>query len=481
MQEDSKKGSNRYLYLIKNIGFLTIGNFSTKLLSFFLVPLYTSILTTADYGSYDLVSTTISLLIPILTLNIADGTLRYSIDRNTSKKDVFTISAWHYVIGLAIAAVLAFLNYWLGFFPSIQSYSLFFILQFALTALNNILSSFARGLDKVKQVSIAGVLGSFTCIVLNIVFLAWCGFGLSGYFWANILGVSVQVLFLAISTKCWKYISFKKSDTFDETQKKMHTYSFPLIANNLAWWVNNASDRYMVTWIRSVAENGIYSVAYKIPSILSILQTIFQQAWTLSAVKDYDSQDRDAYFTKVYNMLNFILVMGCSVLIMFDKILARFLYANDFYTAWEYVPVLLMAMIFSGMANYIGGIFQAANDTKIIMTSTLVAAGTNIVLNLILIYQIGAMGAAIATLISNATNWAVRLRRSRKYAKLGVNLKRDIPVYLLLLAQSVALFLNIQVFIVVIIEVVAFIVIVLLYFKEIKSILEMVKTKVLHK
>ena len=119
------------------------------------------------------------------------------------------------------------------------------------------------------------------------------------------------------------------------TLSSMHRYSFPLIANNLAWWVNNASDRYMVTWICDVAQNGIYSVAYKIPSILSILQSIFQQAWTLSAVKDYNSEDRNAYFTKVYNMLNFILVMGCSGLIMLDKILAGFLYANEFYAAWK--------------------------------------------------------------------------------------------------------------------------------------------------
>ena len=59
-----------YKYLAKNIGVLTISNFATNLLSFFLVPLYTYILSTEEYGSYDLINTTIGLMVPILTINI---------------------------------------------------------------------------------------------------------------------------------------------------------------------------------------------------------------------------------------------------------------------------------------------------------------------------------------------------------------------------------------------------------------------------
>ena len=61
-------------YLAKNIAFLTVGQFGTKLLVFFLVPLYTSVLTSAEYGTYDLYSATVGLFVPILTLNISDAT-----------------------------------------------------------------------------------------------------------------------------------------------------------------------------------------------------------------------------------------------------------------------------------------------------------------------------------------------------------------------------------------------------------------------
>ena len=71
---------NRYKYLIKNTGVLTISNFSSKILTFLMVPLYTNVLTTAEYGTYDLSISTVSLLTPILSLNVVDGVMRYSMD-----------------------------------------------------------------------------------------------------------------------------------------------------------------------------------------------------------------------------------------------------------------------------------------------------------------------------------------------------------------------------------------------------------------
>ncbi len=334
MSFDNEK---KYKYLIKNIGFLTIGSFSTKILSFLLLPLYTSVLSTTDYGSFDMVSTTVSLLIPILTLNISDGTLRYSLDSVSSRKDVFSVSIHHYIVAIFGLASLVGINIMFGIMKTIIPYSGFLFLLFTVIAFHRILTSFARGLDKVKEVSVAGVLGSLVMIVLNVVFLLYYQLGLKGYFWANIIGVLVQCVFLIAVLRAWRFVDLYNKDSYD-VKKRMRGYSLPLVANNLAWWVNNVSDRYIVTLICGIAVNGIYSVAYKIPSILSILQSIFQQAWTLSAVKDYESEDRNAYFTKVYNMMNFILVISCSVLIVLDKPLAGFLYSNEFYSAWKYVP-----------------------------------------------------------------------------------------------------------------------------------------------
>ena len=72
-------------YLLKNMGILTLSNFASKILVFLLVPIYTSILSTEEYGSYDLAVSTATLLFPILTLNIVDAVMRFSMDKDYSK------------------------------------------------------------------------------------------------------------------------------------------------------------------------------------------------------------------------------------------------------------------------------------------------------------------------------------------------------------------------------------------------------------
>ena len=88
---------NRYRYLLKNIGLLTLSSFATKLLSFFLVPLYTNILSTTEYGTYDLFNTTIGVLLPILTLNIQEAVMRFSIDSKYDRKSIVTVAAKYFI------------------------------------------------------------------------------------------------------------------------------------------------------------------------------------------------------------------------------------------------------------------------------------------------------------------------------------------------------------------------------------------------
>ena len=76
----------------------------------------------------------------------------------------------------------------------------------------------------------------------------------------------------------------------------MFAYCIPLIFNNIALWVNGSLDKYFVTGLCGISENGIYSIASKIPHILDACIIVFSQAWNLSAIKEFDSQDKDGLF-----------------------------------------------------------------------------------------------------------------------------------------------------------------------------------------
>lgn len=417
--------------------FLTVGQFGTKLLSFFLVPLYTSVLTSAEYGTYDLYSATVSLFVPILTLNIADSTTIFLLDKTNSKQGIISISLKYYFCSLVIFAAAICLNLAFKFLPLFNEYPVFLFLMFAVNGLVNLLLCYARGLDRIKDVSVSGVLCSAVMIALNIVFLIPLHLGLKGYYIATIYGSLVQILYLCVSMKIFGFIKFKRQDK--SLKKEMLGYSCPMILNTVSWWINSVSDRYMVTAFCGVVANGIYSVAYKIPSILTMFQSIFSQAWTLSAVQDFDSEDKSGFFSRMYSLYNVCMVLLCSVLILADKFIAHILYAKDFYEAWRYVPFLLVSVVFGSLSGYLGGIFSAVKDSRSFASSTVAGAVLNIGLNFFLIRLWGALGAAVATMASYVLVWAMRLYKAKKIMRLEVSLLRDCVSYVLLVFQCVAM------------------------------------------
>lgn len=436
---ENKKG---FRYLAKNVGLLTIGNFGTKLLTFFLVPLYTNTLSTTEYGTYDLFYTTVSLLIPILTLDIATSITRFLLDKNEKNSTIITYAFELYFLSVLIVILINIINAKFCFIDVFANYSIFFVLMYIVTALSGILTSISQGIERVFDTSLSGVISALIMIALNILFLVIFKYGLKGYFLATIIGTLSQCVYLICRLKVWNYIIEEKitsSISRKKTQKEMRNFSIPMIANSISWWINNASDRYIVTWLCGIAENGIYSVGYKIPSIFNVIQTIFGQAWGLSAIQDFDPEDKNLFFSKVYNLYEFVLAVSCSIIILFDKILAHFLYAKDFYYAWLYAPFLMISMLFGALAGFIGGIFVAVKDSKAYAYSTVVGAVCNLVLNIILVFSLGSIGAAIATEISYFVIFIMRLRRMKKYISMDLKLKRDFICYVLLTIQGILL------------------------------------------
>lgn len=463
-----------YKYLLKNIGLLTISQFGTKILTFLLVPLYTSVLSTSEYGTYDLFTTTINLLVPIVTLNISDAVLLFSLDEKNDRSEVLSIGLKYTVFGFVFSTVFLIFNNITNLFQPINEYWYYFPFLFLFTTINTLFSGYCRGIDRVKETSIGGIICSFVMISCNLLFLLVLRLGLHGYFIANILAIISQSIFLFVSCKLWQYFVISKNNNLE---KSMKDYSTPLIANNVGWWVNNSSDRYIVTWMCGVAANGIYSVGYKIPSILNMFQTIFSQAWTMSAVKDFDSDDRNGFFSKMYSIYNCGMVLVCSIIVMTSRALAHLLYAKDFFVAWKYVPFLTIAIIFGSLSGFLGGIFAAAKDSKLFGKSTLIGAGVNIVLNILLVYFIGALGAAIATLIAFFIVWLIRLRHVERHISININLKRDYLSYFLLIGQGLLLFVFSDGVPLYALEIMLFGLIVMLYYKDLKDTFSQVLSK----
>lgn len=458
----------KYKYLIKNMGLLTLSNFATKLLSFFLVPLYTSVLSTSEYGTYDLFNTTISLIVPLLTMDIQEAVLRFSMDDNADQDAIWYVGCRYTLISCIVVFAGLFVNGIIGISPILQQYEMEFFFLYALTAFTGVILYFSRGIGRIADLSVAGVISSVVMISCNLFFLLVLKIGLYGYFLASILGSAAQCIYLLIRANIWK--KFRQHKDNATLRKQMTDYSKPMIANAISWWVNNASDRYIVSWLCGIAVNGIYSVSYKIPSIMSILQSIFSQAWTLSATKEFDPEDKDGFFINIYNVYNFLLVIICSGLTFMDKPLAKLLFAKDFYSAWQYAPFLMISTIFSGMAAFLGGVLSALKKSGLFAKSSVITAIVNTILNVILVFLIGPLGAAISTAFAYFLMWAIRLNQIKKCINLKVNFARDLAAYIILVIQAVLLLTLQSDRIFCWYQLVFVLIILLLYLKEMKSV-----------
>lgn len=457
--------ASKQKYLAKNVLLFSISGFVPKILSIILIPLYTSYLTTAEYGISDLISTTVSLLIPIFTLDIQDAVMRFALDKNYDKKDVFSIATRIILVGTALVcggtAIVSLLN-----ISGIEnSYLFFFVVMYFSTAVYNTVSLFCRGIDKVNVMVVGSIINSVVSLSANILFLAVFKWGLNGYLLANSLGSVIALVWCFIGAKLHRYW---KMNIPQSVQKEMIAFSFPLIFSVIAWWINNASDRYVLTWMSGVAASGLYAVSYKIPNILSMFQNIFAQAWSISAIKEFDKNDTDRFMSDTYNIINFGMTALCSGIMILNIPIAKILYSNAFFEAWKYVPPLLLSVVFNAMALFIGSIFTAVKDTKTLSVSTIIGAVVNTVCNFVFIYLWGAYGAALATMLGYAVVFGMRHLILRKHIILHLNWVRDLFVYVILLIQLVLSLLGVKT---VLLQVIPFAVILILFRKEVVSVL----------
>jgi O-antigen/teichoic acid export membrane protein len=422
----------KYIFFIKNMSILTISNFVSKILVFLMLPLYTNVLTTQEYGTIDIISTTINLSIPIFTLSISEAILRYTMEKNVKKEEVLKESLKVIVKGFLILLVFSPITI---FFKLPLIYVVIFLIYYLTTAIINALSYYTKGTNNLKLLGISNIIRALLLVSLNCLMLLVLKLNIIGYYISLIVSDIIFILILLIPVLKNKQKRIKQNN---QLAKEMKSYSKPFIINSISWWINNALDKYLVLFFCGINLTGIYSIAYKIPSMLEVVQNIFAQAWQISAIKEYKSKEANAFFSTMYKYYNFILIMTVLIILLFLKPISKILFAKEFYVAWKFVPFLLLAILFGALSGFLGSLYSANKDSKMYAKSTLIGAISNIILNLILIPIFNAYGAAIATFISYLVVWIIRVKNVKKYLELKIEHKKNTIIYLLLIIMCFA-------------------------------------------
>lgn len=421
---------SKYKVLASNTIIFAIGNILVKLISFFLMPLYTSILTTEQYGVAELLNNSIEIVIPIATLCIVEALYRFSID-DIDHSTIFVNSIFVTIIGDILVFIACLV--WYNFFH--YEYALYFLLLFVTTTFYKLTIQFARGLGHVKRYSFYGVLNSILLIISNIILLVVLRGGIKSYLLSFSIGYGVSSIVAMIFSKEYKYIDFKKYNY--KKLKEMLNYSLPNIPNMLSWWVNSLSDRYIVLFFWGPGITGLYTAASKLPAMINLVTSIFQQAWQYSTATEIEKSDNSSFFSNIFRMYSYICFCCCAFLIVVNKLICKLLLKDNFFLAWKFVPLLLVAATFGCISTYFGTFYNAIRNNKMLMVSTLVGAGVNIVLNFILIPLFGGMGAAIATAVSYLVIMAIRMVDVLKFVDIFFNKKKFLIQVLTLIILSI--------------------------------------------
>lgn len=401
---------SKYELLINNTLLISIGTFGSKILTFLMTRFYTEALTPSDYGEADLIIQTANLLIPLVSAGIADGVFRFVLetdDEHTAKrKSIF--SAGFYTIS-AGTAILAALSSFISIPGFLSEYKWLLIWFISASCYHSLCAQFIRGEGKTRLFAYQGVLNTVLVIVFSILFLSVFEAGTRGYIISIALADSICALYLAAGQKLWRLMDIHlKSGMW----RKMMRYSLPLVPAALFWWITSVSDRYMITWFLGSGANGIYTVASKIPAIITLISGMFLEAWQFSAVRESRGSRRSyiRFYTNIWSMFLTVMFTGGSIIIAFSPAAIRLLAASEYYSAAEYLPILTEAAILSSLVSFMGSVYIVTKRSSLSFLTTAAGAVFNIILNFLLIpTHLGIYGAAVATLCSYLLSFLIRI------------------------------------------------------------------------
>lgn len=408
---------DKYKRLMNNTFIFAIAAFSSKVLIFLLMPFYTRVMSTDEFGLVDILVQTCNLLIPFATIGINNAIIRFGLERSTSKKGVFTVGLLTIAAGFVIMILFDPLVARVTVLKGYRVYLYLFVLA---SALHGLCSQFARAIGYVRFYAVDGVFSTVLTIVLNILFLAVFGWGVRGYIWSTIITDFVCAALIFLLTRLNRFISLKKVTA--ALYGKMLAYCMPLIPNTVCTLIVSISDRYIIAYMVGEAANGIYAVSNKIPTILMIVANIFAEAWQISAVTEEEGRER--FFTRVCGVYQALAFSVASVLIVTAQISTKILAAPAYYEAWQYIPFLVMATTFSCLASFLSSVYMVEKKSISTLLTTMLGAGVNIGLNILWIPVHGVYGAAFATLLSYSVMFAVRALHTRKYVRIKWNVGR---------------------------------------------------------
>ncbi|WCA42145.1 lipopolysaccharide biosynthesis protein [Actinomyces oris] len=409
----SNKG--RIAFLLGNTLVFALGGLAVKAVSLVLMPLYTTALTAGEYGTAELLNSAIEIVLPLLSAGVVEALYRFSIDDDVPKDELFANSLLVLGGGSLCTGALCALGSALW---DMEHAGSFFVL-FCSVCVFKATTQLARGLGHVGRFVAYGLINALAMVVSTYLLLVRARLGVEGYLWSFTIGYLVGGVVAFLGSAEYRLLVPFRVDR--ALLRRMLVYSLPLVPNLLSWWLVSVSGRYVVLWGSGLVAAGLFTAASKMPALVNIVASVFQQAWQYSTAREIDSPDRGAFFGVVMRGYSLATLSVAGLVIALNRPISRVMLQAEFAEGWRYVPLLMLVASFGVISIFFESFYQALMNSRMLMVSTALGAVVNVVLGVALVPFMGPWGAGLAGAVAYMLVLVVRARDLRRRINLPID------------------------------------------------------------
>ena len=380
-----------------------------------MVLVYSYYILPEELGYYDLVLTTISMVQPLVIFQINDGVFRFLVDSEKEQRSAIIGNALKFLCLTTVVSEVVFAVF-CGFVN--VKYALWIGMLLVLNMFFVLLQDIVRGLGLNKAYAAYGVLNSIVMLIVETLGLMLFHMGVEALIISKVCAYGVCIITIFV----------RHRDILDSLRERLSKkvlapilkYSAPLVPNTICWWVVNSSDRYIILFALGSEYNGIYSMATKFPTILTMITGIFFLAWQETAIKEYDTPERDSFFSNIFKKYYVLLFSLCLCAIPATRIVIELFVSETFKEAWKYTGFLYLGASFSALCGFLGMGYQISKETARSLTTTIFAAVLNFGINIACVRFIGLQAASFSTFAAYLFLMLIRIKHSKRYFTLKI-------------------------------------------------------------
>lgn len=395
------------LKFARTSGIYFFGTVLAKLVTMLLLRVYTEYIPTGDMGVYNVSINYVTFLCSVLYLDIWSGILRYFYDYKTPEGQRKPINCGFAIFGISTLLYTAILVVF-GLFVEVRYLPLIYLYGLMMN-LQNLLGYVARAYGKNVLYASAGLLNSFVTAVMNVVLIVGLHMDYSALYVAGCVGYLSNIVLIGTGVKLWTLL---RPSAFDKQLfVRMFRFSLPLCVNSAAYWFLTSYNSVAVSRMLGMEANGLYAVATRFGSFVSLFTSCFTMAWQeISYAQEADSRDsRSQFYTSAVNGYLRFMGMGAAVLLPFIWLIFPLMIADGYAASRDMVPLYILATIASSVSGFLGNIFTAIKKNNLLFYTTVAGSAVNIFGVQLLIPRFGVQGASAALLLAFLTIIVLRI------------------------------------------------------------------------